>query len=113
MPGFPLTIGSTLCCFHQAPAQIPPTQKSVAIVGQPVVTATAQIAVIGCTFATAVPQPCVTIRWSLASAKVTVQGQPMLLMPPPGTGPGPGVCLGPAPQGIPEMKINQNKVSVI
>jgi hypothetical protein len=112
VPGFPLTVTTALSCFHQAPALIPPTQTAVAVLGQPVATATAQIGVVGCVFATAAPQPCVTIRWSMFSTKVTAQGQPLLLMPPPGAGPAPGVCLGPAPQGIPVVKTNQMKVLV-
>lgn len=113
MPGFPLTVTTGLSCFHQAPALIPPTQTAVTILGQPVATAAAQIGVAGCLFTTAAPQPCVTIRWSMMSAKVTVQGQPLLVMPPPNAGPAPGVCLGPAPQGVPVVKTNQPKVLVL
>ena len=110
MPGAPLTVGTSLVCLHQAPALLPPTPV-VSVLGQPVVTAAAQIGVVGCTFAPGgVAQPCLTIRWSMPSTKVTVQGQPLLLMPPPGTGPAPGVCLGPAPQGVPQVKVNQAKV---
>lgn len=114
MPGFPMTVGSTLSCFHQAPAPLAPTQQAVLIAGQPAITATAQIAVIGCLFNVGgAPQPCATIRWPSVSAKVSVQGQPLLLMPPPGTGPSPGICLGPAPQGAAIMKANQVQVTAL
>jgi hypothetical protein len=114
MPGFPMTVGSTLSCFHQAPAPLAPTQQAVLVAGQPVVTATAQIGVIGCLFNVGgVAQPCATIRWPSVSTKVLVQGQALLLMPPPGTGPSPGICLGPAPQGAAIMKANQVQVTAL
>jgi hypothetical protein len=112
MPGFPVTTGATLTCFHQAPAALAPAQQAVLILGRPVATAAGQIGVIGCLFAPGgVAQPCLTIRWPSVSAKVTVQGQPLLLMPPPGTGPSPGICLGPAPQGTAVMKVDQTVVT--
>ena len=113
MPGFPLTTLTALSCAHQAPALIPSTQAAVLVLGQPVVTMPAQIGVVGCPFATASPQPCVTIRWMMFSPKVLVQGQPVLVMPPPGTGVAPGVGLGPAPQGPAVIKANQTKVLVL
>ena len=112
MPGFPLTVMTGLSCFHQAPAQLPPTQRAMTVLGQSVVTAAAQIPVTGCPFATSNPQPCVTIRWAMFSSKVTASGQPLLIMPPPGTGTAPGVGLGPAPQGAAVVTANQLKVLV-
>jgi hypothetical protein len=114
MPGFPMTVGSTLSCFHQAPAPLAPTQTAVLVGVQPAITATAQIGVIGCLFAPGgVAQPCVRIQWPSVSSKVLVQGQALLLMPPPGTGPSPGICLGPAPQGAAIMKVNQAQVTAL
>jgi hypothetical protein len=115
MPGFPLTIGTVLSCFHQAPAKIAPTPRPVTILGQPVATQLEQIGVVSvlCPFAPGgAPSPCVTIKWSLLATKVTVQAQPLVLMPPPGTGPAPGVCIGAAPQGAAVMRANQAKVFV-
>lgn len=113
MPGFPLTAGSTLCCIHQAATKSAVTQKTVTILGQPVTTTVPPINVILCPFAPGgVAQPCLTILWEMASTKVTVQGQPLRIMPPPGAGPAPGKCLAAAPQGIPDMKFNQTKVIV-
>ncbi len=112
MPGFPLTIGSSLSCFHQAPATIAPKPAPVSILGQPVATPLNQIGVIGCPFPPGgPPSPCLTIKWSQLALKVTVQGQPLLLMPPPDTGLAPGVCIGAAPQGAATMKVNQSKVT--
>jgi hypothetical protein len=114
MPGLPLTAGSTLSCFHQAPAPLAPAQTAVTILGQPAITATVQITPTGCLFnVSGVAQPCTMIRWPSVSAKVTVQGQALLLTPPPGTGVTPGICLGPAPQGAAMLKANQSKVTAL
>jgi len=112
MPGFPLTVASQLSCLHQGPTMIGATQTAVTILGQLVATAASPIGVIVCPFApSGTPQPCLTVQWNLTSVKVTVQGQPLMLMPP--AGPAPGTCLGaPGPQGIPVMKFSQTKVSV-
>jgi hypothetical protein len=115
MPGFPMTIGTTTSCFHQAPARIGPTQTSVFIQGQLVATADSTILVAGCLFnVSGVPQPCLSIRWNMVSSKVLAKGKPLILMPPPGTGIGPGMCLNgqQAPQGFPTIKANQHKVFV-
>jgi hypothetical protein len=114
VPGFPLTIASGLTCFHQALAKIAPTPKPVTILGQPVATPLEQIGVIACPFPVGgPPSPCVTIKWTGLSTKVTVQAQPLLLMPPPDTGIAPGICIGPAPQGAANVKVNQAKVSAV
>jgi len=112
MPGFPLTGTTVLTCVHQAPALLTASQAAVSVLGAPVLTASAQIGVVGCLFAPGgVAQPCTQIRWTGVATKVMVQGKPLLLMPPPGTGPGPGVCLGPAPQGTADMKSVPMKVT--
>jgi hypothetical protein len=88
----------------------------VLFLGQPVATAGGQIMVTGCPFTVPAPkpQPCITIRWSMLSAKVLVQGKPILLKPPPGSGIGPGICQSAEqiPQGPPTVKNNQRKVLV-
>ena len=114
MPGFPLTVTTSLSCFHQAPATVPPSQQAVSIMGGLVATMSGQIAVAGCPFAPGgVAQPCVTIKWSQPSTKVTIMGQPLLLMPPPDAGIAPGVCLAAAPQGAATVKANQAKVTAL
>jgi len=111
MPGFPLTIGTAMTCFHAAAAKIPPKPKPVNILGQSVLTPLDVIGVVLCPFPPGgPPSPCVTIKWTGLSTKVTVQAQPLLLMPPPNSGLAPGVCVGPAPQGAPIMGVNQPKV---
>jgi hypothetical protein len=111
VPGFPLTIGTALACFHQAPATVAPKPSPVTILGQFVATPLNQIGVIGCPFPPGgPPSPCLTIKWSQLSVKVTVQTQPLLLMPPPNTGPAPGVGIAAGPQGTAFMRTNEAKV---
>jgi hypothetical protein len=114
MPGFPLTIVSQTTCFHQAPAKIAPSQTAVFIVGGLAATSASQIGVIGCPFTLPGPkyQPCVTVKWAMPSTKVFAQGKPLIVMPPPGSGPGPGICQSAEqiPQGAPVVQMNQNKV---
>ena len=116
MPGFPLTIATVASCFHQGPALVSSPQAAVLILGQPAATVGGQIAVAGCVFTlpNGKPQPCVTIRWTMVSTKVLVQGKPLLLMPPPGSGIGPGICQSAEqiPQGVPTVKNNERKVFV-
>jgi hypothetical protein len=51
----------------------------------------------------------------MPSVKVMVQGKPLIVMPPPGSGPAPGICQSAeqVPQGAPVMMMNQNKVFVV
>jgi len=116
VPGFPLTIASVMSCFHQAPATIASPQTAVLLMGQPAAVAASQIGVIGCLFTLPgpKPQPCVMVKWPSVSSKVFVQGKPLLVMPPPGVGIGPGICQSAEqiPQGVPTVKQNQLKVFV-
>ncbi len=114
MPGFPVTVGSVVVCFHQAPAVIAPAQTAVLVGGRPLVTVPAQLGVVGCLFnVLGVFQPCVKIQWTMVSTKVLAQGQAALVMPPPNAGPAPAVCLGPAPQGVAVLQVNQTGVLVL
>jgi hypothetical protein len=112
MPGLLLHTGAAMTCFHGVPAQIPPAQPRVLVSGQPVATVAGTIAVAGCPFTlpNGKPQPCVTIRWTMPSARVLVAGSPALLQPSPG--PGPGMCLSPEqiPQGAPFVTALQPRV---
>lgn len=113
MPGFPLTMGTAMTCFHAATAKIPPTPKPVTILGQPVLTPLDVIGVVLCPFPpppATPPSPCLTIKWTGLATKVTMQGQALLLMPPPNSGPAPGVGIGAGPQGAAIMGVNQPKV---
>src|SRR2546423_5527767 len=116
MPGFPLTGSTVASCFHQAHATITPDQTAVTILGGVAATSTSLIAVVGCLFAPGgAYHPCTTIRWLMPSTKVTAQGKPLILMPPPGSGVGPGLgqAADQAPQGPPTVMTNQVKVLAI
>jgi hypothetical protein len=115
MPGFMLHVAASATCTHQAPATIAPAQGRVLVNAQPVATASSQITVAGCPFQVPIgtgtkPQPCVTVRWTMVSTRVTVMGQPVMLLPTPG--PGPGVCQSAEqiPQGSPTVSSVQTKV---
>jgi hypothetical protein len=114
MPGFPLTIATVASCLHQGHATIIPDQTAVTIMGGLAATSTSQILVAGCPFTPVAYHPCVTIRWMMPSTKVTAQGKPLIVMPPPGAGVGPGLGLAAdqAPQGPPTVMNNQIKVLV-
>ncbi len=112
MPGFVLHTNAVVQCTHGIPAQIPPVQPRVLVSGQPVATMASQILVAGCPFAIPgpKPQPCVTIKWLLPTARVLVSGQPALVQPAPGTGV--GLCLSAEqiPNGPPLVSAVQPRV---
>lgn len=108
-------VNAAVQCTHGAKATIAPSQPRVVMNGQPVATMTSPIVVAGCPFQVPVPggtkpQPCVTVKWAMPSARFTVGGQPAALLPAPG--PGPGVCQSAEqiPQGPPVVSAVQTRV---
>lgn len=112
MPGFLMHVGAACQCTHGAPANIVPAQPRVLVSGQPVATMTSQVLVAGCVFTLPgpKPQPCVTVRWLMPSARVLVMGQPAMLLPAPGTGPGLCQSAEQIPQGPPIVSAVQPRV---
>lgn len=112
MPGFLLHTGAALQCTHGMPAQIPPVQPRVLVSGQPVATMASQLLVTGCPFTIPgpKPQPCLTIKWLMPTTRVLVMGQPGIVQPAPGVGP--GLCLSPEqiPNGPPQVSAVQPRV---
>jgi len=112
MPGFLMHVNAACQCTHMAPATIVPSQPRVLVGGQPVAPIGSQIVVAGCLFTVPgpKPQPCVTIKWLMPSVRVLVLGQPAMLLPAPGTGP--GLCLSAEqlPQGPPIVSAVQPRV---
>jgi hypothetical protein len=115
MPGLALHVNAGCQCTHAAPATIIPAQARVLVSGQPVATMASQIVVAGCPFQIPPPpgpkpQPCVTIKWLMPSARVLVGGVPAMLLPAPGSGP--GLCLSAEqiPQGPPIVSAVQPRV---
>ncbi len=112
MPGLLLHVNAVAQCTHAGPATIAPAQPRVLVSGQPIATQGSVIAVAGCAFTlpNGKPQPCVTVKWLMPSTRFLVGGQPALLQPAPG--PGPGLCQSAEqiPQGPPMVNTMQARV---
>lgn len=110
MPGFLLTVGSTVQCTHAAPATAQTSNTRVIVGGTPAVTSADMHTVAGCPFQVPgpKPQPCVTITWFPAT-RVFVNGQPAVVQV---TGPGQGMCKSAEqiPQGPPVIGAVQPRV---
>jgi hypothetical protein len=116
MPGSVVPLDAGVQCTHAAKATVGPGQTRVLLGGQPAATTANRITVAGCPFQIPVPpggtkpQPCVSITWGSVSAKVSVDGRPVLL----GTqGTVQGVCQSAEqiPQGPPSVTSVQTKVT--
>lgn len=115
MPGFMLHVGAVMQCTHAASATTAPSQPRVLVSGQPVATLSSLIAVAGCPFQIPIgtgtkPQPCVKVQWTQVSARVLVNGEPVLLQPGPGTGLGICQSAEQLPQGPPIVGSFQARV---
>lgn len=112
MPGLLMHSNAVMLCTHGVPVQIPPAQPRVFVTGMPVATMAAVPAVTGCPFTlpNGKPQPCITVKWMMPSARVLVMGVPAMLQPAPG--PGPALCLSPEqiPNGPPNVSTVQPRV---
>ena len=116
MPGYLLHANAVMTCQHAVgQAKVAPVQTRVLVMGQPVATippGAPTIVVAGCPFTlpNGKPQPCVTVRWSMPSARVAVMGLPAMLTPAPG--PAPGICQSAEqiPQGAPIVGAMQARV---
>ncbi|WP_030057346.1 hypothetical protein [Streptomyces novaecaesareae] len=79
MSGKLLHVNATVTCPHGAQATAQPAQARVLVAGQAVTSTADLYTVTGCPFNVAgKPQPCVTIRWVLPSARIRVNGSPAL-----------------------------------
>jgi hypothetical protein len=115
MPGLTLHVGASMQCTHAGTASTTPVQTRVLASGQPVDVASSVITVAGCPFQIPTPggskpQPCVRVQWLMLSTRVTVLGQPVLLQPQPGTGPGLCLSVEQIPQGPPTVTTLQTRV---
>ncbi len=105
MPGFLLHVGAQVLCSHagQATASVP--NPRVTVSGQPTVLMSSPYVVAGCTLPppTVANGPCVTAQWLSGTARVTSNGQPLLVQS------SQAVC---APTGTPLMVVaTQTRVS--
>ena len=117
MPGFLLHVNATMQCTHMGKATIAPSQPRVTVTSptQTVATMSSVIAVAGCPFQIPVgagtkPQPCVLVKWALPSTRFLVAGQPVALVPAPGSGPGICQSVEQIPQGPPIVGAFQTRV---
>lgn len=115
MPGFLMHVNAQIQCTHGAVATVAPSQPRVLASGQPVATMSSLIGVAGCPFQIPVPggtkpQPCVTVKWAMASARVTLLGQPIALLPAPGSGPATCLSVEQIPAGPPLVAVVQQRV---
>jgi len=115
MPGFLMHVGAVVMCTHAGPATVAPSQPRVLVSGQPIATMASLITVAGCPFQIPVPggtkpQPCVLVKWLMPSTRFLVSGQPAMLIPAPGTGPGLCQSAEQIPQGPPNVSVVQARV---
>ena len=108
MPGNLLHVGASILCPHGGQATVQSTQARVTVQGNAVATVADTYPITGCPLnISGKPQPCLTIRWPGPAARVTVNGQPVVLAT------STGLCLSPeqAPQGPPSVPLVQLRVA--
>jgi uncharacterized Zn-binding protein involved in type VI secretion len=80
MSGNVLHAGATVTCPHGGTATARPAQSAVRVDGRECASLADLWTVTGCPFTVnGKPQPCTAVRWTGASACVTVDGSPVLL----------------------------------
>jgi uncharacterized Zn-binding protein involved in type VI secretion len=112
MPGFLVHATATVTCPHGAPAQVLAVQPRVLVSGMPVALMSDQIMATGCPFTVppGKPQPCLLARWMMPTARVMVNGQPAMVLPSPGPGPGLFQSADQIPAGPPIVSVVQGRV---
>jgi uncharacterized Zn-binding protein involved in type VI secretion len=108
MPGPLFHVNATATCPHAGQVTVMSVNMRVMVGGQPVATVADQSFVVGCPFTVppGKPQPCITVKWLMPAARVTVNGQPALLQT------SASLCLSPEqiPQGPPLVTGTQARV---
>jgi len=80
MPGYLLHVGAIVQCPHQIPVTISSSQ-TLKVGGQVAAVMNDTFTIAGCPFMVGPkPQPCVKVQWLVAAARVTIKGQPALLV---------------------------------
>jgi hypothetical protein len=80
MPGFVLTVASTIQCMHGGSASVVPSNTKVLADNSPVLVQSDIHTVAGCPFnVSGSPVPCVTISWSAGATKVKVNNTAVLI----------------------------------
>ncbi|HEY4017775.1 MAG TPA: hypothetical protein VGM75_03760 [Pseudonocardiaceae bacterium] len=110
MPGYPLTVSTTMICLHGGTVTITPSQTAVTVQGGLVGTADDVMLVAGCAFTlpNGQPSPCVLVQWQNMATAVRINGVPVQLQSGgPGTGQGQGIAATQNPQGPPNVNVVQ------
>lgn len=105
MPGFLVHVGAQVLCAHAGQATPTVPNPRVTVSSQPTVLITAPYMVAGCSLPPppAANGPCVTAQWLAGSARVTSNGQPLVVLS------SQAIC---APTGTPVMIVaTQTRVS--
>ncbi len=79
MPGFLVHVGATVMCSHAGQATPLVPNPRVLVSGQPTVTIAGPYAVAGCALTGTPNPPCVTAQWTSGAARVTSNGQPLVV----------------------------------
>jgi len=107
MSGYLLQVGFGAQCPHGGPVQASAPSARVKLSQQPAVLIKDQSLVSGCSFVVGTkPQPCVGVTWLVASQRVRIEGQQVLLNT------SSGLCRSAdqIPQGAPIINSSQSKV---
>lgn len=114
MPGAIVSIGAIVQCPHGGQVTATPGSARVKVAGQAVATRADTGAVAGCPFQVPTPggpkpQPCVRVKWLVASARVKAGGEAVLLVD------SAGLCQSgeQIPQGKPRVVSTQTRARAI
>lgn len=107
MPGLCYQVGATAICPHGGQIQAVSSNTRVLVSSMPATTVSDTFTVAGCPFVvpTNVPQPCLTVVWTVPAARVKVNGQFVILQS------STGLCQAAAPQGAPNVVATQTRVT--
>jgi hypothetical protein len=108
MPGYLLTVSSTLMCPHAGQISTVTSNIRVTISGQPAVVQPDTYTVAGCPFTlpSGTPHPCMLAKWIVVATRVKINNNPAVLQD------SVGLCQAAdqAPQGPPNVVVTQMRV---
>jgi uncharacterized Zn-binding protein involved in type VI secretion len=81
MPGSVFHVGASATCPHSGQVSTTSSNQRVTVGGQAAATSADTFSVSACPFTVPGPkaQPCVTVQWTTAATRVTVNGQAVIL----------------------------------
>jgi hypothetical protein len=103
MAGFLLHVGATVLCSHAGQAMPTAPNPRVLVSGQPAASIAAPWVVAGCPLVPPPIPPCISAQWVAGTARVTSNGQPLVVQS------GQAICV---PTGTPLVPVvMQTRVS--